>query len=143
MRHVREILRLSLDAGLSTRVVGDRIGVGSTTVRDTLKRFARAGLAWPVLATMSDIELEGRLYGVPGVKPGRRKLPEPDWSVLARELKRKHVTLQVLWEEYTSDHPGLSLQPVLRSVPALGRPAAAGDAAKPWWRREAVCRLRR
>jgi len=44
MRHVREILRLSLEAGLSTRVVGERIGVGSTTVRDTLKRFTRAKL---------------------------------------------------------------------------------------------------
>lgn len=39
MRHVREILRLSLDAGLSTRVVGERVGVGPTTVRDTLRRF--------------------------------------------------------------------------------------------------------
>ncbi len=105
MRHVREILRLSLDAGLSTRVVGERIGVGSTTVRDTLKRFARAGLSWPAPAVMSDAELERRLYGVPGVKPGRRKQPEPDWSVVARELKRKHVTLQVLWDEYITEHP--------------------------------------
>lgn len=45
MRHVREILRLSLDCGLSTRVVGERVGVGSTTVRDTLRRFSRSGLA--------------------------------------------------------------------------------------------------
>ena len=44
MRHVREILRLSLDCGLSTRVVGERVGVGSTTVRDTLRRFSRSGL---------------------------------------------------------------------------------------------------
>lgn len=65
MRHVREILRLSLDAGLSTRVVGERIGVGSTTVRDTLKRFARAGLSWPAPATMSDADLERQLYGLP------------------------------------------------------------------------------
>ena len=33
------------------------------------------------------------------MKPGRRKQAEPDWSAVARELKRKHVTLQVLWEE--------------------------------------------
>ena len=46
MRQVREILRLSLEAGLSTRVVGERVGIGPTTVRDTLKRFARAGLSW-------------------------------------------------------------------------------------------------
>ena len=105
MRHVREILRLSLEAGLSTRIVGERIGVGSTTVRDTLKRFARAKLTWPVPAETGDADLERQLYGVPGVKPGRRKLPEPDWSVVAREMKRKHVTLQVLWEEYIAEHP--------------------------------------
>ena len=105
MRHVREILRLSLDAGLSTRVVGERIGVGPTTVRDTLKRFARSGLSWPTPATMSDAELEASLYSVPGVKPGRRKPSEADWSVVARELKRKHVTLQVLWDEYIAEHP--------------------------------------
>jgi len=44
MRQVREIVRLSLEAGLSTRVVGEHVGIGPTTVRDTLKRL-RAGLA--------------------------------------------------------------------------------------------------
>ncbi|MBB4860736.1 transposase [Novosphingobium chloroacetimidivorans] len=39
-----------------------------------------------------------------GIKPGRRRLAKPDWSVVARELKRKHVTLQVIWEEYNA-HP--------------------------------------
>ena len=105
MRHVREILRLSLDCGLSTRVAGERVGVGSTTVRDTLRRFSRSGLTWPVQPEMTDSDLESRLYGVPGVKPGRRKLPEPDWAVVARELKRKHVTLQILWEEYYAANP--------------------------------------
>src|SRR5271165_1888119 len=105
MRQVREILRLSLEAGLSTRVVGERVGIGPTTVRDTLKRFARAGLSWPVPPEISDAELEGRLYGLVAAKPGRRKQAEPDWSVVARELKRKHVTLQVLWEEYIAEHP--------------------------------------
>ncbi|WP_027527855.1 helix-turn-helix domain-containing protein [Bradyrhizobium sp. Ec3.3] len=95
MRQVREIVRLSLEAGLSTRVVGERVGVGPTTVRDTLKRFAGAGLAWAVPEEISDAELEQLLYGVPRVKPGRRKVAEP-WSVIGRELKRKHVTLQVL-----------------------------------------------
>jgi len=52
-----------------------------------------------------DADLEERLYGASGVKPGRRKLPEPDWSAVARELKRKHVTLQVLWEEHHAEHP--------------------------------------
>jgi len=103
MRQVREILRL--EAGLSTRVVGERVGIGPTTVRDTLKRFARAGLSWPVPPEISDAELEGRLYGLVAAKPSRRKQAEPDWSVVARGLKRKHVTLQVLWEEYIAERP--------------------------------------
>lgn len=105
MRQVREILHLSLDAGLSTRAVGVRIGVGPTTVRDTIRRFSLAGLNWPVADGLTDAELEAKLYGIPGVKPGRRKQPEPNWSMVARELKRKHVTLQVLWEEYIAAHP--------------------------------------
>jgi transposase len=105
MRQVREILRMSLDARLSTRSIAEHVRVGPTAVRDTLKRFERSALPWPVPAEISDAELEMRLYGVPGVKAGRRKQAEPDWSVVARELKRKHVTLQVLWEEYIAEHP--------------------------------------
>ncbi|ESY87266.1 hypothetical protein X741_32465 [Mesorhizobium sp. LNHC229A00] len=76
-----------------------------TSVRDTLKRLHREGLTWPLPDTISDSELEQRLYGTPGKKAGRRTQSEPDWSAVARELKRKHVTLQVLWEEYLARIP--------------------------------------
>src|SRR3546814_16971095 len=33
------------------------------------------------------------------------RLPAPDWAAVHRELKRKHVTLQTLWEEYIEAHP--------------------------------------
>ncbi len=106
MRHGHEILRLSLEAGLSTRVVGERIGVGSTTVRDTRHGLRAPSLHGRCRRKSAIRDLEQRLYGVPGVKPGRAaKLPEPDWSVVAREMKRKPVTLQVLWEDYSAEHP--------------------------------------
>src|SRR3546814_9828696 len=50
-------------------------------------------------------DLEAKLYGAAGVKPGRRRLPAPDWAAVHRGLKRKHVTLQTLWEEYIEAHP--------------------------------------
>jgi transposase len=40
-----------------------------------------------------------------GKKQGHRRLPEPDWATVHRELKRKHVTLQILWDEYIERHP--------------------------------------
>jgi transposase len=36
---------------------------------------------------------------------GHRRSIEPDWAHVHRELKRKHVTLQILWDEYIARHP--------------------------------------
>ena len=95
MREVREVMRLYRESGQPVRDIARRIGVARSTARDMITRFERSGLAWPVPVEMNDTALEARLYGAAGVKPGRRKLPEPDWSVVAREMKRKHVTM--LW----------------------------------------------
>jgi transposase len=75
-----------------------------STVRETLKRAAAAGLTWP-LGDVSDAALEAALYQEPGNKTGYRRCPEPDWARLHREMQRKHVTLQILWDEYIAVHP--------------------------------------
>ena len=68
--------------------------------RAVVKRFDRSGLEWPLAADLDNAQLEAKLYGAAGVKPRRRRLPAPDWAAVHRELKRKHVTRQTLWEEY-------------------------------------------
>ena len=105
MRDVREVMRLYREGCVPVREIARLTGVARSTVQDMLGRFERSDLEWPVPVEISDAELEARLYGPAGVKPGRRKLPEPDWALVARELKRKHVTLQVLWEEYYAANP--------------------------------------
>ena len=104
MRQVREVLRLKLVGGVATREIARRIGVTPSTVRNTLKRFQASGLSWP-LPEMTDGELESKLFGVVGTKQGHRRHLEPDWSCLHRELRRKHVTLAMLWEEYIEANP--------------------------------------
>jgi transposase len=42
---------------------------------------------------------------VAATRGGQRDRPEPDWAAVNRELKRKHVTLQVLWDEYIEVQP--------------------------------------
>ena len=105
MRRVREMLRLSRDAGLATREVARRTDVAPSTLREMLRRFERSGLAWPLPLDLTDTALEARLYGEVGTKQGHRRRPEPDWAQLNRELKRKHVTLQILWDEYIEANP--------------------------------------
>jgi transposase len=103
MRQVREILRLTFASGISGREIAQRLGIAASTVRETVKRFQAAGLSWPLDVT--EEVLEARLYGTAGTKRGHRRVAEPDWAAIHRELKRKHVTLSMLWDEYVEQHP--------------------------------------
>jgi transposase len=76
-----------------------------STVRETLKRFAASGLMWPLGDEVTDTVLEARMYRNAGKKQGHRQYAEPDWAWVHRELKRKHVTLTILWDEYIAQHP--------------------------------------
>ena len=105
MRHVREVLRLN-GAGVGTREIARRVDAAPSTVRLTLRRAAATGLSWPLGAELTDTELESKLFANAGTRRGHRRLAEPDWATIHRELKRnKHVTLMVLWEEYAAREP--------------------------------------
>src|SRR5438094_636284 len=103
MRKIRDVLRLSLDQGLSRRQVGASVGLSCSTVNDYLGRARLAGLAWPLPEGMDDAELESLLF-TPAA-PASAEHPLPDWPEVNRELRRKGVTLQLLWMEYREDHP--------------------------------------
>jgi transposase len=105
MRQVREVLRLKFVGGVPTREIARRIGVAASTVRATLKRFQAAGLSWPLPAEVTDAALEARLFADACAKRGHRRQLEPDWATIHRELKGKHVTLSILWDEYIERHP--------------------------------------
>jgi transposase len=55
---------------------------------------------------MNDDALEAALYANRRSKRGHRRVEEPDWANVHRELKRKHVTLTILWDEYIAENPG-------------------------------------
>jgi transposase len=105
MRQVREVLRLKFVGGVPTREIARRIGVAPSTVRTTIRRFQAAGLSWPLPDEMTDAALEARLFPEAGTRQGHRRQTEPDWPGIHRELKRKHVTLSILWDEYIARDP--------------------------------------
>jgi transposase len=109
MRHVRDVMRLKA-AGLPSREIARRVGSAPSTVRLTIRRFEGAGLSWPLPDDVTDAVLEARLFASAGARPGsrqgQRRQTEPDWPTVHRELRRKHVTLSILWEEYIAGEPG-------------------------------------
>ena len=103
MRKIREVLRLYFAAALSIRAIARSLGTSPSTVGDYLRRAKVAGLSWPLPEAVDDAGLERRLFPVP--PPSRTARPLPDWSEVHRELRRKDVTLSLLWQEYKAIHP--------------------------------------
>ena len=99
MRKIREVLRLRHACGLSERRIALAVGLSRSTVKNYVERAAAAGIAWPVPADVDDAALERRLFPPVAVAPDAAR-PLPDWSEVQKELKRRGVTLQLLWEEY-------------------------------------------
>jgi transposase len=103
MRKIREILRLRWAENLSQRDVARSVGVSSSTVSDCVGRAKVAGLDWPLPDTLDDGALEALLYPPPA--PAEHPRAVPDWGHVHGELRRKGVTLQLLWQEYKEAHP--------------------------------------
>ena len=104
MRKIRECLRLRCEAGLSSRQIAASLQVSRSSVGEYMRRFAAAGLSWPLPAALSDTELERRLFPPPPPVPSDARVV-PDWAVVHQELRRPGVTLMLLWEEYRATHP--------------------------------------
>lgn len=100
MSKIRQALQLLADSGLSARQVAAALGISKTTVSDIAMYARDAGVDWALARTLSDDELQARLYPPPRPRTSTRH--EPDFAVLHQELKRPGVTLQLLWEEYSA-----------------------------------------
>ena len=104
MRQVYEVLRLKWGQGLSDRKIAHSLGMSRPAVAEYVRRAQAAGLSWPLPETYDEGALERLLFPS---GPARSPVPHlvPDWSMVHKELKRKGVTLFLLWQEYKAATP--------------------------------------
>jgi transposase len=104
MRKIRDVLRLRLSAGLSIREIhrSTKLSVGG--IQKLLTRAAALELDWPLPDELDDNQLAALFYPRSDTQVSRR-YQMPDWAVIYQELKRPHMTKQLLWEEYTQQYP--------------------------------------
>ena len=103
MRRIREVLRLHLQAGLSYTEVGRALKISKSVVGKYVSLARAAGVDWELAQTLSDEDLDARLYR-PALSRSSHQLA-PDFALVHQELKRAGVTLMLLWEEYARDNP--------------------------------------
>ena len=103
MRTLREVIRLKLEKKLSGRAIARSCSLSPGTVSDYLGRIAVAKLGWPLPPALDDDEALTRLLFPHESHPSAHR-PEPDWAAIHAELRRKHVSKQLLWQEYREAH---------------------------------------
>lgn len=104
MRKIRDILRLRRAAGLSIRQIHASTKASVGAIQKLLARADELGLAWPLPDELDDNRLAQLFY--PGADTGAStRFQVPDWVEIHQELKRKGMTKQLLWEEYTQQYP--------------------------------------
>jgi len=101
MRKIREVLRLKYELGLTKLQIVTSCNIGMSSVKRYLRRAREVNLSWPLPVELDDTALELLLY--PSEERFQHELP--DLQHIHQELKRKGVTLYLLWEEYKSKVP--------------------------------------
>jgi transposase len=106
MRKIREVLRLRYDLGLLQQEIARSCSICQSSVHRYLERASAAGLSWPLPEDCDDRRLNELLF--PSEPSGERPPARAplDFAEIQRQLQsHKHMTLQLLWEEYRQGQP--------------------------------------
>lgn len=103
MRKILDILRLHHAEGLSNRAIASSVGISAGTVSYYLSRARAAGISWPLVPDLNEEGLYALLF--PKAVDAKQSRPLPDMAWIYKELKRKGVTLLLLWYDYRSQNP--------------------------------------
>lgn len=132
MRKISELLRQKYELKCSYRDISRSLNISVGSITKYIARANAAGIAWPLPDGITEQVLYEKMF-LP-VEPNIKRTP-PDWETVHRELRKKAVTLLLLWREYKAIHSdGLSyscfckgynaysksISPVMRQVHKAG-----------------------
>ena len=104
VRKIKEVLRLKWECQISERSIARSCRISRSTVSEYVKRAEAAGLKWPLSEEITDDQLYERLFPRT-IQLNPKAAYIPDWQVIHLELRKKGVTLRLLWMEYLESHP--------------------------------------
>ncbi|HNK18810.1 MAG TPA: IS21 family transposase [Piscinibacter sp.] len=103
MSKLKQLIALQ-SSNLSVRSLARALGLSVGAVCKYLRALRASGIDAAEAETLSEAQLEQRVFGAaPAGRPAR--FVAPDCARIHQELQRhRHVTLQLLWEEYAAQH---------------------------------------
>jgi len=106
---LKQLIQLQ-SSELSTREAARALNLSQGVICKYLSAVRASGLTWEQAQSLDEAQLERRIWPACAER-STRSLVLPDCAQIHTELKRhKHVTLQLLWEEYRANHGALALR---------------------------------
>lgn len=106
MRKIKEVLRLRFGLGLQQDQIARSCSIGQATVHRYLEKAAAAKVTWPLPDDVDDRQLDELLFPTRPLRTPLQPRPGLDFAQLHTQLQtHKHLTLQLLWEEYRETQP--------------------------------------
>ena len=105
MSQIKQLLLLKKE-GVSNRKAAEIVGINKETANNYVRKALADRLGIDGLLKLDDPVLEHRLKGGnPAYTDSRFEVFKELLPYLQEEMRRKHVTLKLLWEEYVEEHP--------------------------------------
>ena len=102
MRKISEVLRQRFELNRSYHDIAQSLNISKSTVYEYLIRAKTAAIHWPLPVELSEQELYDKLFLPARETDTPRALPS--WEKIHRELRKKGMTLRLLWREYRDIH---------------------------------------
>ena len=103
IRMIKNILRLKYTGGLSHEAIARSLSISKGVVSKYLSLASAAGLDWQATVELDEASLERRLLGRSAAET---LVVQADFAHVHIELRRKGVTLALLWQEYRAANAG-------------------------------------
>jgi Transposase and inactivated derivatives len=105
MMKLRQVLRLYSE-GKSKLSIATQTGISRNTIKKYIREYESSGLSFEQINTLSDKGLEDLYIRVEQQPMNERlKMLFSLFPAMDKELKRKGVTRQLLWERYKTEYP--------------------------------------
>ena len=104
VRTIKELCRLHFNFDISIRAIARACNISSSTAHTYISKLKETKISYEEILRMTENELRNFFISEKPIGQSTAK-PPLDFEYLHKELKRKGVTLQLLYEEYIENNP--------------------------------------
>ena len=104
-RMIKEALRYKFELGPSLERTAMALKISKGVLAKYVGLSKAAGLDWSQIEAMTEAQLQARLLPGRLADGGNGHYVQPDYAAIHLELKRKGMTLMLLWQEHRADNP--------------------------------------